>query len=113
MLLKYFVRPVFHMLYLSPKKGSTTSVAGAVGCLPDSAMYLQPYWMPYHTSALTNNKSSRVAYPCPFPLFEMLGIYIGHAVTRPRLPIDGGKMSGEALWCACEEIIRTRTSTDR
>lgn len=83
----------YKMIYLTPKQGSSTSLAGAIGSIPKDALYLQPYWQP-------NLKGP------PFPMTEMLGPYVGHAIAEPRLPSDGsgGYKSSEDLWKVCEKI---------
>jgi len=94
-------------LYLTSKQGSSTSVAAAIGNLPSGAVYLQPYWLPQSNtiSAIDGQKSSFSRwYKCPYPVFEMMGPYIGHAVTDPRLPADE-ITSAAALWDVCEDLV--------
>ena len=78
------IKKVFEVIYLNNKQGARPSVVGAVGELDDDAIYLQPYKMPFSG--------------VPFPVFEMLGPYVGHAVTPPRLPADGGLKAANILW---------------
>ena len=109
-LLKYVLGPVFSLIYIDSKEGSRTSLVAAVGNLPKDAVYLQPYWQPWikrnyqssqHDSALS---SFRKWYRVPFPLFEMLGPYIGHSIADPRLPGDVDKCSS-ALWNVCQVSV--------
>jgi hypothetical protein len=94
-----WITRLFKLIYLTPEQGAATSVAAAVGVLPDHAIYLQPYWLPFsHTNA---NKPL-------FPLFEMLGPFVGAQVVRPRLPADGGIRAGAALWEASQHIVTTQ-----
>eukprot|EP00978_Attheya_sp_CCMP212_P031382 scaffold118350_cov57-Attheya_sp.AAC.2 len=111
-------RKVFGWIYLSSKQGSETSVAAAVGDFPEDAIYLQPYWQPslgglfgHASSSATNtNANPATTYGVQFPAWEMLGPFIGHAVTKPRLPQDGGAVEGQAsataLWTACESLVQ-------
>jgi len=48
-----------------------------------------------------------------FPLSEMLGLFVGYAITDPRLPYendngekDGGLQSARALWNVSEELVQ-------
>ena len=98
----------YKMIYLTPKQGSSTSLAGALGYLPENAIYLQPYfqWSSKKRSKSTTHRSFNRWYSLPFPMFEMLGAYVGFAVTDPRLPLDKncGYESSNALWSVCEKI---------
>lgn len=96
-LMKYIVGPVFSLLFLTTKQGSRTSFAGSISKLPSEEgdsdiIYLQPYWLPSSNT--------------PFPMFEMMGPFIGHALTNPRMPASGQHITemGNAFWEACEEI---------
>ncbi|KAL7537105.1 hypothetical protein ACHAXR_009170 [Thalassiosira sp. AJA248-18] len=95
----------YKLVYLSPQQGSSTSIAGAIGAMPKDAIYLQPYWQPRQKRQ--SRLSVRRWYSLPFPMTEMLGPYVGHAITEPRLPLDGcgGYKSSEALWNVCEKLI--------
>lgn len=108
-LFKYIVGPVFRLLYLTPAEGALTVLAAATGNFPNNQSYLQPYWLP-RLSLLSAYESCQTCYyKCPFPVFEMLGPYIGHAATEPRLPQkDGGMQSASSLWIACEEALSAR-----
>jgi hypothetical protein len=75
---------LFKLIYLNNEQGARPSVVAAVGELEDDAIYLQPYYMPFAG--------------VPFPVFEMLGPYVGHHVTPPRLPTDGGIKASLILW---------------
>lgn len=87
-----WIIPIFRLLYLTSKQGSSTSVAAAVGDFPqtqkDEVLYLQPY---------RQFLGSQEHKP-PFPAFEMLGPYAGYEITTPRLQTDGGQKSAQALW---------------
>lgn len=85
---------LFSLLYINPKKGSTTSVAAAVGEFPKEALYLQPYWL------FNKNK-------VPFPAMEMLGPYVGYEITKPRLPNDGteGSATAQVMWKVSEKLV--------
>jgi hypothetical protein len=78
------VLKIFKLIYLNNKQGARPSVVAAVGELERDAIYLQPYYMPFGG--------------VPFPVFEMLGPYVGHKVTPPRLPVDGGIKASSILW---------------
>eukprot|EP00559_Dactyliosolen_fragilissimus_P008012 CAMPEP_0184869938 /NCGR_PEP_ID=MMETSP0580-20130426/35881_1 /TAXON_ID=1118495 /ORGANISM="Dactyliosolen fragilissimus" /LENGTH=166 /DNA_ID=CAMNT_0027371769 /DNA_START=115 /DNA_END=615 /DNA_ORIENTATION=- len=115
-ILKYIVRPIFRLIYLNNQQGSTTSIAAAVGRLPSHAVYLQPYWQPRSSSSVFNSKSSfapsfQTWYALPFPLFEMLGPYVGFAITDPRLPRNTDDAS-LALWKASEELVYSNNRND-
>jgi len=107
-LLKYILRPAFRLFYLNSKQGSRTSIVAAVAKIPQGVIYLQPYWQPSSKNKLKselqpNQCSFNRWYNEPFPLFEMIGPYIGHAITDPRLPRDI-EISSLALWNACEKV---------
>ena len=94
-------------LYLTPKQGASTSIAAAVGNLPLGTVYLQPYWLPQWNTVWGGGRlrsSFGRQYRCPFPVFEAMGPYVGHAVTDPRLP-DDCDASSKALWDVCEDIV--------
>lgn len=102
---------IYSMVYLTTQQGSSTSIAAAVGVIPvisKDAFYIQPYWQPRSQAVASNliNSSFRQRYKLPFPVTEMLGPYVGHAVTEPRLPNDGynGYESSNALWEVCDKL---------
>ena len=102
------MRPAFRLFYLNSKQGSRTSIVAAVAKIPQGVIYLQPYWQPSSKNKLKselqpNQCSFNRWYNEPFPLFEMIGPYIGHAITDPRLPRDI-ESSSSALWNACEKV---------
>lgn len=108
---KFSMENIVRHLYLTSKQGSSTSIAGAVGNLPIGAVYLQPYWLPQPNAVLVTarHESSFFRwYKCPFPVFEAMGPYIGHAVTDPRLP-DDSDTSSVALWDVCEDLVGYNT----
>ena len=72
-------------------------MAAAVGAFPtnEEALYLQPYRQP-----------SWFGTTIPFPAFEMLGPFVGHVVTQPRLRSQDYPKAAEALWTAMEELLR-------
>jgi hypothetical protein len=79
-------------LYLNNAQGCQTSVAACIGDFPAEDMYLQPYWVPpsfRHKPAI--------------PWMEMLGPFVGHAVTKPRLPEDADA-AAKALWTISEQV---------
>ena len=106
------MKKLFKKIYLTPKQGSTTSIAAAV--LEDfddttgaagGVKYLQPYALP------TGSRSSRRRPP--YPMFEMLGPYVGYRVTTPRIPNTIGDKDGataaaaaaaKALFEVCEQL---------
>jgi len=95
---------LYSLVYLTPKQGASTSIAGSIGNLPTDALYLQPYWQPaFGRKMQSATQSFQRSYPLPFPMFEMLGPYISHSVTVPRLPADCYK-SSEQLWEVCEGL---------
>lgn len=70
-------------------------MAAAVGDFSkekENALYLQPYQQPFAG--------------IPFPALEMLGPFVGHAVTQPRLRSHDYHQAAEALWTAMEELLR-------
>lgn len=90
-----FIIPLFRLLYLNNQQGSHTSVAAALSQdLPDDTIYLQPYYQPQPSSV-------------PFPPLEMLGVFVGHQPTTPRLPNDGtqGALSAQVLWETSEKLL--------
>jgi len=98
------VLKIIDMLFLSTKQGSSTSLASAVGDLPKDALYLQPYWQPGKRKVLSNSKAMPwLWYPRPHPITEMMGVYVGFAVTDCRLPPS--PESRYALWNVCEELV--------
>jgi len=103
-----FTQKIYRMVYLTPKQGSSTSIAGSVGNFPIDAIYLQPYWQPtiFRSKMHSAIQSFQRSYPLPFPMFEMLGPYISHSVTVPRLPADGcgGYKSAGQLWDVCDNL---------
>ena len=109
-LLKYVAGPIFRIIYLDSRQGAQTSIAAAVGKFPQSAHYLQPYWQPCFSALIKKSSSQFVhcSYPVPFPVSEMLGPFIGYAVTNARLPNDGagGLISSSDLWNASEKLIQ-------
>jgi hypothetical protein len=94
-----FQQALFRRIYLTPEQGCTTSVAASVLDLEEDAIYLQPYLLPFQ----------RRDSP-PYPLFEMLGPYVGYRVTQPRLPDDGGLEAGKSLFAVCEELTGCKFS---
>lgn len=103
-----FTQKMYSILYLTTQEGASTSIAGSICKLPTDAIYLQPYRQPtFRKRNLTGGiKSLERSYSLPFPMFEMLGPYISHSVTTPRLPADGsgGYKSSEHLWDVCESL---------
>jgi len=100
-----FMMKVHDLIYLTPNQGATTSIAAAVGDLPKSAVYLQPYWQPWGKRKLlpkANATSFSDCYSLPVPFTEMMGIYIGYAVTDCRLP---PYRSSTAMWNVCEDLV--------
>lgn len=90
---------LFRLLYLTPQQGCQTSVAAAVldefnSSSEDGMIYLQPYRLPPRR----NNDAP------PFPMFEMLGPFMGYRETKPRLPVDGGVQASKSLFQVCEEL---------
>jgi hypothetical protein len=96
-----YKKALFRRIYLTPQQGCSTSVAASVLSEEDldHAIYLQPYWLPFQ------RKDSP-----PYPLFEMLGPYVGYRATTPRLPADGGLEAGQNLFAVCEELADCKFS---
>lgn len=96
---------VHDMIYLTSKQGSTTSFAAAVGDLPKGAVYLQPYWQPWGKQS--KSEVSRPSF-CEWfslpvlPFSEMMGPYVGYAITDCRLPSSEASV---AMWNVCEELV--------
>ena len=100
-LLKYILGPVFRMIYLNTFDGSRTTVAAVINDFPSSVIYLQPYWQPGNQrkgSSIDHN------YDTPMPVFEMLGPFVGYAITRPRLPTDDLDSYCAQLWTMSDQI---------
>jgi retinol dehydrogenase-12 len=96
-LFKYIVGPVFRLLYLTPAQASSGVFAAATGVNRSNSTYFQPYWLPKSISST------------PFPVFEMLGPFIGSLATEPRLPQgDDTTKSAENLWMACEDVLHAK-----
>ena len=63
-----------------------------------SVTYLQPYWLP-------SRKDENDIAACPYPMFEMLGPYLGYQPTRPRLPDPATTQRAcNSLFVVCEEL---------
>lgn len=93
-----FLRRIFQLVYLDNKQGCHTTVAACViSDLPADANYLQPYHQVHPTVA-------------PWPPLEMLGVFVGHLITEPRLPKDGsnGEKTAQVLWETSEELLETK-----
>lgn len=95
---------LFDLVYLNNRQGCRTSVAAAVADWPSlqrprsdcvEAVYLQPYRTFFATAP---NQPL-------FPPLEMLGVFGGHEVVRPRLSKDGYQ-SATAMWQASTEITK-------
>lgn len=87
------MKAVFRTVYLSPKQGSAPAVAATVQSDWDSdVVYLQPYWIPGDS--------------IPLPFTEMMGPYVGHRPTVPRLPPGGGLQEATALWDLSYELTK-------
>jgi len=102
------MRKLYTFIHITPQQGASTSLAGAIGAIPkDDTIYLQPYWQPElqrgKDQSTTSISSFRLRYGLPFPMTEILGPYVGCAITEPRLPVDG-YTSSQALWNACEQL---------
>jgi hypothetical protein len=87
-----FMKAIFNQIYLTPEQGCSTSVAASVMDFDEDVIYLQPYWLPHGSTRR------------PFPMFEMLGPFIGYQPTQPRLPDDDGAKASESLFAVCEEL---------
>ena len=112
LLQKLLIRPLFRALFLNTKEGAQTSIAGSIGKFPSTAIYLQPYWLPFSQPkhAIREQKVKSISfwrrYALAFPMFEFMGPYVGHAVTEPRLVSSKEEQGAcaEAFWNACEKI---------
>lgn len=95
-------KKLFRLLYLSPQQGSQTSIAASVLHFEDDVVYLQPYRLP---PIYNNNKKKkkRKSVP-PYPVFEMLGPFMGYRETQPRLPEDDGVLASQSLFQVCEDL---------
>ena len=99
---------MFKHVYLDTKQGSSTSLAAAIGNIPKGAIYLQPYWQPFSLKESAKKpvpSSFKQWYSTPHPSFEMLGPYVGFAVTEPRLPYNLDEVCAPALWSVSEELV--------
>eukprot|EP00520_Triparma_pacifica_P015797 CAMPEP_0118632428 /NCGR_PEP_ID=MMETSP0785-20121206/442_1 /TAXON_ID=91992 /ORGANISM="Bolidomonas pacifica, Strain CCMP 1866" /LENGTH=343 /DNA_ID=CAMNT_0006523203 /DNA_START=160 /DNA_END=1188 /DNA_ORIENTATION=+ len=89
---KYVLGPAFSAIYLDTTQGASCSLAASLSNdLNPETIYLQPYAFPRATIG-TGGAGER-SYDTTFPLFEMLGVYVGYSSTTPRLPTGGGKES--------------------
>jgi NAD(P)-dependent dehydrogenase (short-subunit alcohol dehydrogenase family) len=98
---------IFKRIYLNSKQGSSTSLAAAIGNVPEGAIYLQPYLQPFSVKEKLQRgvSSFRRWYSTPHPLFEMLGPYVGYAVTEPRLPDNIDDVCGPSMWEVSDELV--------
>jgi hypothetical protein len=119
---------VFDKIYLSTREGSEPIIAAAIrddltvdneSFMPRngrcSIIYLQPYanpfaifggrWFPDSSSSQTAalDTSSRQGPMIPFT--EMLGPYVGHLATIPRLPTKF-EAAADTLWKVSEQITK-------
>ena len=98
-----YMMKVHDMIYLTAKQGSSTSFAAAVGDLPKEAIYLQPYWQPWGKKCKESSVPSfHEWFSLPVPFSEMMGPYIGYAITDCRLP---SPEASTAMWNVCEELV--------
>ena len=103
------MQKIHKLIYINEKQGSYTSVASAVGRLPENALYLQPYWQPLRTIKSKIKDRTRALgfgkrFNVPIPFCEMLGPFIGYAVTEPRLPFDLDESAND-LWDSSSELV--------
>ncbi len=93
------IRTLFSYIYLNNRQGAQTSIAAAVGDFSSTtdSLYLQPY---------RQLNSDTIA----FPIFEMLGPFVGHVVTKPRLRSHDYHQAAQALWTAMEELLKQESS---
>ena len=103
LLFKYAVQPAFRSVYLDTDQGSVTSVAACVVATldPATSLYLQPYAFPRRSKGELSGGAR--SYSQTFPLFEMMGVFVGYAATLPRLPGGDGLESARSLWDAASE----------
>lgn len=113
-LLKYIVSPIFRLVFLTTKQGACTSIAAAtLTNLPNFVIYLQPYKLySWHSKNRDPSQDDSGVYKCPFPLFEMLGPFVGFAATIPRLPKSKEEieLACSSLWNVCDKIVKPYTS---
>ncbi|GMI40968.1 hypothetical protein TeGR_g6122 [Tetraparma gracilis] len=103
LLYKHLIAPAFRLLYLTPAQGCATSLAAAILELdPSRSLYLQPYLFP-RKPAYANPHSGLRLYPPASPLWEIMGVFVGHAAAVPSLPGGDGKGAARALWKAAAE----------
>ncbi|CAB9504861.1 Retinol dehydrogenase 12 [Seminavis robusta] len=91
------MQAIYKRIFLDNQQGSYTSVAASVlDNLPPDVIYLQPY----HQVQKSNT---------PFPVFEIMGPFVGYQATQPRLPKDGtnGELSARILWNVSEDLVST------
>lgn len=104
-----YMKTIFKLIYIDQTQGAATSIAGSVGKFPQGAIYLQPYWQPFRS--FKNGASNAMQsfgfgrnYKVPIPLMEMMGPFIGYAVTQPRLPLDLDRSAND-LWDVSSELV--------
>ena len=105
-----FMDMIHKAIYLTPKQGCTTSIVAALGKLPSHAVYLQPYWQPFSgLNSYSKSLSSSFShwFQIKYPFSEMLGPYIGYAITDPRLPNDVDA-SSKAMWNSCADLVHIK-----
>ena len=97
-------KQLMQKIFLTTQQGATTSLAAATmdwdELQPSSALTEPPYLQPYR---LPGNKKRP-----PYPLFEMLGPYLGYQLTQPRLPSDGGLAASQSMFHVCEELTNCK-----
>ncbi|CAB9504860.1 WW domain-containing oxidoreductase [Seminavis robusta] len=93
------IQAINKRIFLNNQQGSYTSVAASVlDNLPPDVIYLQPYHQVQGSSST------------PFPVFEMLGPFVGYQAIQPRLPKDGtnGELTARILWNVSEDLVSTK-----
>lgn len=123
---KWLREYVFEKIYLTTEEGSEPIVAAAVrnDLIADknsnmanngrgAVIYVQPYanpfsifggrWFPDSASSRTAAASSSTQQLPMIPFTEILGPYVGHIATIPRLPANK-EAAAEALWKVSKEL---------
>ena len=107
-----WMRSIFANVYLTTEQGSAPLVAAAVqddwnyAAAVGGVVYLQPYWIP--SLSLSSEQQQSTSPMIPFT--EMLGPYIGYAITAPRLLADGGQAAARMLWQVSEVLVMVQHS---
>ncbi len=112
-------RYVFDKVYLTTEEGSEAIIAAAIRSdlkpSKEKIIYLQPYanpfsifggrWFADSSSLESINGDSSVRREPMIPFTEMIGPYVGHIPTIPRLPANT-EAAARTLWQVSEQLTK-------